>query len=228
MSTFFEPIQKADTWLLTLINFDGPTAYDSFWMLYTNRLTWIPLAIAAVWCLWRRGGWRNALLITIAIGLMFLISDFVVAGLIKPLVARPRPSHDSQVMYLLSFVNDYHGGRYGFPSNHASNGFAAATMLSLLFRRRVIAVTAFLWAIGSCYSRMYLGVHYPTDILTGALIGMVAAFLFHWLYRRCYRRMKTPWQLPPYSTLYAGREPWPISLTFLATVVVLLLCSLVQ
>lgn len=228
MNTFLEPIQQADTWLLTLINFDGSTAYDQFWMLYTNRLTWIPLAVAVAYCLFRRGGWRHALLMLVILALLFALSDFVVASIIKPLVARPRPSHDPLVMPLLSFVNDYHGGRYGFPSNHASNGFAAATMLALLFRRRVIVITAFLWALGSCYSRMYLGVHYPLDILTGAIIGTVAAFLFHRLYRRCYQRMEQPWALPPYPTLYAGREPWPIILIFYLTVAVLLLGSLVR
>ena len=190
MNTFLEPIQQADTWLLTLINFDGSTAYDQFWMLYTNRLAWIPLAVAGAYCLFRRGGWRHALLMVVILALLFALSDFVVASIIKPLVARPRPSHDPLVMPLLSFVNDYHGGRYGFPSNHASNGFAAATMLALLFR--------------------------------------LAAFLFHRLYRRCYQRMEQPWALPPYPTLYAGREPWPIILIFYLTVAVLLLGSLVR
>lgn len=227
MSTLFEPIQQADVWLLTLINFDGPTDYDQFWMLYTNGLTWAPLAVAVAWCLFRRGGWRHALLMAVVIALMFLITDFLTASLIKPLVGRLRPSREPGVMELLSYVNDYRGGRFSFPSNHACNGFASATMLALLFRRKFVIASAFIWAVGSCYSRMYLGVHYPSDILTGAVIGVISAFSFHWLYRRCYQRVESLWQLPPYPTMYAGREPWPISLTFIFTVVVLLLGSLI-
>ncbi len=223
MSTFIEPIQQADTWLLTQINFDGPTAYDQFWMLYTNRLTWIPLAAVVVWCLLRHQTWRNALLIILAFGLMFLISDFVVASIIKPWVARPRPSRDVQVMHLLSYVNDYRGGRFGFPSNHASNGFAAATMLTLFFRRPLVIASAFLWAIGSCYSRLYLGIHYPTDILTGAVIGTLTAFAVWYLYRQGYARWDSPLTSHP-SPLTSHLS---IPLVFVLTIAVLLLCSLV-
>lgn len=226
--TILQLIQQWDRQLLMLINFDGSAAYDRFWMLYTNGLTWVPLAAVVIWCLLRRGGWRHALLITLVLCLLFVISDFVVASLIKPLVGRIRPSHDAQVMNLLSYVDNYHGGRFGFPSNHASNGFAVATMLALIFRRPLVIFSAFLWAIGSCYSRMYLGVHYPSDILTGAAIGALAAVGLWYAYRWVYNHFAIAWHFPGFATLYRHSRSWLISLTFLLSVVVLLLCSLVQ
>ena len=170
-------INQGDRSLLTAINFDGPTGYDFFWAMYSDKWTWIPFMLVIVYCLLRPGNWRHRLLMVGSVALLFVLSDFVVSSFIKNVVCRPRPSHDPAVMDLLSYVNGYRGGAYGFPSNHASNGFAAATFLALLLRNRWVTLSAFLWAIGSCYSRMYLGVHYPSDILCGAMLGIVFAII---------------------------------------------------
>ena len=188
-------INDADRDLLTTINFDGPTGYDFFWAIYSDKWTWIPFILVIVYCLLRPGNWKHRLLIIGSVALLFLLSDFVVSSFIKNVICRPRPSHDPAVMSLLSYVNDYRGGAYGFPSNHASNGFATATFLALLFRNRWVTLSAFLWAVGSCYSRMYLGVHYPTDILCGALLGTLFAFLVFILYKKAAKRLA----LLPYS-----------------------------
>lgn len=215
-------INDADRDLLTTINFDGPTGYDFFWAIYSDKWTWIPFILVIVYCLLRPGNWKHRLLIIGSVALLFLLSDFVVSSFIKNVICRPRPSHDPAVMSLLSYVNDYRGGAYGFPSNHASNGFATATFLALLFRNRWVTLSAFLWAIGSCYSRMYLGVHYPTDILCGALLGTLFAFLVFILYKKAAKRLA----LLPYSDIYVSKEMLAIPVIFLLTVVALLLLSL--
>lgn len=215
-------INDADRDLLTTINFDGPTGYDFFWAIYSDKWTWIPFILVIVYCLLRPGNWKHRLLIIGSVALLFLLSDFVVSSFIKNVICRPRPSHDPAVMSLLSYVNDYRGGAYGFPSNHASNGFATATFLALLFRNRWVTLSAFLWAVGSCYSRMYLGVHYPTDILCGALLGTLFAFLVFILYKKAAKRLA----LLPYSDIYVSKEMLAIPVIFLLTVVALLLLSL--
>lgn len=215
-------INESDCSLLTAINFDGPTGYDFFWAMYTDKWTWIPFMLVVIYCLLRPGNWRHRLLMVCSVALLFLLSDFVVSSFIKNVVCRPRPSHDPAVMNLLSYVNDYRGGAYGFPSNHASNGFAAATFLALLLRNRWVTLSAFLWAIGSCYSRMYMGVHYPTDILCGALLGTLFAFLIFYLYRKAAKRLA----LPLYLEIYRSKEVLAIPVIFLLTVVTLLLLSL--
>lgn len=215
-------ISEADRDLLTTINFDGPTGYDFFWAMYTDKWTWIPFVLVIVYCMLRPGNWKHRLLIVGCTALLFLLSDFVVSSFIKNVVCRPRPSHDPAVMDLLSYVNGYRGGAYGFPSNHASNGFAAATFLALLLRNRWVTLSAFLWAIGSCYSRMYLGVHYPTDILCGAMLGIVFAIIIFFLYKKAAKRLA----LPPYRDIYVSKEMLAIPVIFLLTVVTLLLLSL--
>lgn len=215
-------ISEADRDLLTTINFDGPTGYDFFWAMYTDKWTWIPFMLVVVYCLLRPGNWRHRLLMVGSVALLFVLSDFVVSSFIKNIICRPRPSHDPAVMNLLSYVNDYRGGAYGFPSNHASNGFAAATFLALLLRNRWVTLSAFLWAIGSCYSRMYLGVHYPTDILCGAMLGIVFAIIIFFLYKKAAKRLA----LPPYRDIYVSKEMLAIPVIYLLTVVVMLLLSL--
>jgi len=215
-------ISEADRSLLTAINFDGPTGYDFFWAMYSDKWTWIPFMLVVVYCLLRPGNWRHRLLMVGSVTLLFVLSDFVVSSFIKNVVCRPRPSHDPAVMDLLSYVNGYRGGAYGFPSNHASNGFAAATFLALLLRNRWVTLSAFLWAVGSCYSRMYLGVHYPSDILCGAMLGIVFAIIIFFLYKKAAKRLA----LPPYRDIYVSKEMLAIPVIFLLTVVTLLLLSL--
>ena len=215
-------ISEADRDLLTTINFDGPTGYDFFWAMYTDKWTWIPFMLVVVYCLLRPGNWRHRLLMVGSVALLFVLSDFVVSSFIKNIICRPRPSHDPAVMNLLSYVNDYRGGAYGFPSNHASNGFAAATFLALLMRNRWVTLSAFLWAIGSCYSRMYMGVHYPTDILCGAMLGIVFAIIIFFLYKKAAKRLA----LPPHRDIYVSKKLLAIPVIFLLTVVTLLLLSL--
>ena len=215
-------INQGDRSLLTAINFDGPTGYDFFWAMYSDKWTWIPFMLVVVYCLLRPGNWRHRLLMVGSVALLFVLSDFVVSSFIKNVVCRPRPSHDPAVMDLLSYVNGYRGGAYGFPSNHASNGFAAATFLALLLRNQWVTLSAFLWAIGSCYSRMYLGVHYPSDILCGAMLGIVFAIIIFFLYKKAAKRLA----LPPYRDIYVSKEMLAIPVIFLLTVVTLLLLSL--
>jgi undecaprenyl-diphosphatase len=81
-------------------------------------------------------------------------------------------------------VNGYRGGRYSFPSAHASNSFGLAFFLMYLFRNKWLTTTMMLWALLNCYSRIYLGVHYPGDILAGFLVGFVAASFTYWVFKK--------------------------------------------
>ena len=220
-----DTVKDFDYQVLDAINFPGPAAYDAFWFAYSDKITWIPFVVVILYCLFRHTNWRSGLLLLVAVGLLFFLSDYALAHL-KPIFCRLRPSHDANIMNILHYVNNYHGGQYGFPSNHASNGFATATMLTLLYRRRLVAACAFLWAIGSCYSRMYLGVHFPTDILVGAIAGTCIAVAVYYLYRYVYQRQALKWNLPPFEQQFGSREPWPIMVVFVLTIIALFVMAL--
>lgn len=115
-------------------------------------------------------------------GLTILLADQITSSIMKPYFARLRPSHDPALNGLLHLVNGYKGGLYGFASGHAANTFGIATFFWLLFRSRYNWIgLLFLWAVAVTYTRLYLGVHYPSDILVGGTIGILSGTTGHLL-----------------------------------------------
>lgn len=121
----------------------------------------------------------------VAVGL----SDFVSSGIIKPWVCRLRPTHEPALAGMLHLVNGYTGGLYGFVSSHAANTIACALLFSLLYRNKYATVALMLWVALNCYSRMYLGVHYPGDIIGGLLVGTLIAGMTYAVARHLLKRL---------------------------------------
>jgi undecaprenyl-diphosphatase len=121
-------------------------------------------------------------------------ADFIASGILKELVARPRPTRVAELEGVLHLVNGYRSGQYGFVSSHAANTMVVALLFSLIWRNKIATVGLMLWVAANCYSRMYLGVHYPTDILGGLIVGvLVAAVAYRWL-GRCHLVEKQSYQ----------------------------------
>ncbi len=176
---------SADREVLLKINGCHSAVGDVFFSFITNRLVWIPAYFALAYYLFRQH--RPYFLKIVFIGLLMItFTDQVTSSLIKPWVQRLRPCHDPAVAALLHLVDGKCGGTYGFVSSHAANTFALATFISSLFSFRwfwlTIAIVS--WAVMVSLSRVYLGVHYPGDILGGALVGVSAG----WLAGYCVRR----------------------------------------
>ena len=104
--------------------------------------------------------------------------------IVKPLVARWRPTHDPQIGMLVDTVDNYRGGNYGFFSAHACNTFSIALFLSLLMRRRLLVITLICFSLVNCWTRLYLGVHYPGDIMVGLIWGTIVGYSVYRLYCR--------------------------------------------
>ncbi len=155
---------------------------DSLMMTITGRWEWIPLYVILTALLFYRCGWRRALVYLVGVALTITLTDQICASLIRPEIARLRPCDvDNPLSAMVHTVNGYAPQSYSFPSCHAANTFALAMLLSLACRNRGITWFMFLWAALVSYSRLYLGVHHPADILAGAIIGMTIAVGVYWL-----------------------------------------------
>jgi undecaprenyl-diphosphatase len=128
--------------------------------------------------------WRNILVFFLAIALVIALCDQLSSGILKPLCHRLRPTHHPLFADKVHTVLDYRGGQYGFISSHAANAFGFATFMALFFRYKCFTVAICIWAALSAYSRIYLGVHFISDIIPGIITGIAFGFLVYYLYRR--------------------------------------------
>ncbi len=178
-------LMELDKELFLLLNGFHTSWLDPIMLFITDKLVWIPLYIVLVYIVFRDLG-RQAWIALACIALTILLADQATSTLMKPYFARLRPSHEPALEGVVHVVDNYKGGRYGFASSHAANTFGAATFLFLLLgKKRRWVGWLFLWAAVVVYSRIYLGVHYPGDIVVGSLVGMLAAalsfLLFNWM-----------------------------------------------
>ena len=187
---FIEQIVEWDKQLLLLGNSFHTPFLDDFMLIFSGKLIWTPAAIAILYAVVRTQR-RDALWVIVFLALAIVAADQLSSGVIKPLVARLRPTHEPTLAGLVQVVHDYTGGRYGFVSSHAANACAVALFTSLLFRRTIYSVTMTLWAGFDMYTRIYLGVHYPGDIICGAAIGIMVALAAFVLMKRFVPRTLT-------------------------------------
>ena len=157
---------------------------DTIMWLISRQRTWYPLYVLLLgFIAWRYRSWRTVLLVVLAFVVAVGLSDWITSGLIKPWVARLRPTHEP-ALDPLHLVHNYVGGRYGFCSSHAANTMACALLFSLIWKSRTATVSLMTWVAAVCYSGMYVGAHFPSDIIAGLLIGSLLAGWVYWALRR--------------------------------------------
>lgn len=196
---------------------------DRLMWLYSGKAVWLPLAVFILFLLIYRSKWREWLLILLSIVLVITLCDQFASHLCKPLFTRLRPTHHPDFMNQVQTVFNYRGGLYGFMSSHAANAFGFAAFMALLFRHRLFTATIFLWAALTAYSRIYLGVHFISDIVPGAMIGLFFGYLVYRLYVKV-RLAVIPGatRLPPHA-LYSDRRKQILVYAIFVTVLALLL-----
>lgn len=162
---------------------------DPIMVLVSETLFWLPLHAFLLYLIVKEHKVMS-LLILVGIALTILLSDQITSSLMKPFFTRLRPSYEPSFEGLVHLVNGYKGGKYGFASSHAANTFGTATFLCLLFRKSKPWIPfVFLWAALVSYSRIYLGVHYPGDIVVGGGMGMLFGWISFALYSQARKLM---------------------------------------
>jgi len=184
-----EKIINKDIELLVYLNNLGSETWDGFWLFITYTTTSIPVYLFILFLVYRYFGIKKLAISLLFIALVITISDQT-CNIFKYGFERLRPCYNEDVMGLIRMVKSHCGGRYSFFSAHASNSMAVAVFFASLLRKQIKFIPVFLivWAILVGYSRIYIGVHFPTDVLFGFGFGATIGWLMYKLMLLFFRK----------------------------------------
>ncbi|MBN2522805.1 MAG: phosphatase PAP2 family protein [Bacteroidales bacterium] len=178
-----DQLLKLDTNLFLWLNSHHSPFWDNVMWFISGRIEWLPLYLVLIAFIIYRFRWKSIPILIAAI-LTIALADQLAVKAFKEVFERLRPTHNPEIQHLVHIVNDYRGGSYGFVSNHAANSFSLAMFISLLFKNHYVTIGMLFWAFLVSYSRIYLGVHYPGDILGGIALGIGIGWFIIFIYRK--------------------------------------------
>jgi len=179
--SIFKYLENIDKELFLFLNGLNRDGLDQIVFFISSHWFWLPV-VTVILVLIIRKYKKHAWLPILVIIFTYIFTEQV-TNFVKYAVERFRPTHNTDISHLVHIVNNYKGGVYGFFSGHAANSFGLALISALFIKNKYYTIAIILWAIIVSYSRIYLGVHYPSDIFAGALFGVMAALIFYRIWK---------------------------------------------
>ena len=171
-----------DSYITQYINGFHNDFFDSFMFTFSGKFIWIPMYAMILPLLFGKFKVKTGLIFLFCLIISIVITDQLCGSFFRPLFERLRPANpENPISEFIHIVNNYRGGRYGFPSCHASNSFALASFLCFTVKGSKFVLFILLWAIINSYTRLYLGVHYFGDLTVGAIIGVIVGISMYYL-----------------------------------------------
>ncbi len=171
-----EHIIELDKQLLVFLNSLGSENFDGLWLIITKQLYWTPIFLYVFYLLQKKLGWKHLLLVIVFLALLIAFTDQV-TNLVKNSVQRLRPCNDPEIKDTIRAVKP--SSSFSYFSGHAANSIASTTFIVLILRKYYkYAFLFFLFPLIFAYSRIYLGLHFPGDILSGYIFGICTGYLF--------------------------------------------------
>lgn len=175
---------EIDRIILQIFNGSDSLFLDRFVVTLTHGLSWVPMYIVLAILIIKNNKTMSQILLIFGCGIVGVLLSGVLSDLIiKPIVMRPRPFNDPEWSEMVKTVSGYHASGYSFFSSHAANTFSLAVFFSLLVRSKLLSFTLISWSLFNAWTRLYLGVHWFTDVMTGLTWGAIVAFAMYSLYR---------------------------------------------
>ncbi len=189
MADFTTITQTFDLPIMAALQGSGSVFLDRAMVLIAEPYTWIPLYLSLAYMVISNSTTMRQVLLTVGFALLAVgITALTVDQMIKPSFMRLRPIYDNTIGFQIDTVGNFYGGAYGFISGHAANTMAIAMFVSLVVRNRLLTTVLLVWSLLNCYTRIYLGVHYPSDVLCGILWGLAVASIVYLAYAYANRR----------------------------------------
>ena len=184
---------EIDSQFLLLINGFHTDYLDRLMWLISGKLVWIPFYIITLFAIYKKRGWKGALHALLLVGVMMLLTDMLNSQVIRPWFHRLRPTNlENPLSQYVHIVNDYRGGSYSFPSIHAANYWGLSLLVAYFMKSKRVLYSLFLLSLIVCYSRSYLGVHYPGDLLGGIIYSTIVVGAIIWTYQKYLPKASVP------------------------------------